>query len=386
MLSPLKKILLLLSLALLMLFPKLSLGNGVIYISQIQITGGEGRTKEDFIELFNSADQPFNLKGFRLVKRTEKGTSDVSIKSWTDDVIIPPRGFYLWANSAFTGIVVTPDVKTSATISNDNGVAIRKGPEDTGEIIDSVSWGKAENGFRKVALDNPGANEALIRSDLYDANSAFVLAAGKPRNSSFSQSADSSTFSSPTATPSSASPQPAPMTAEPTSTPASTPASTPQLALAATGQPSNQTQEISTSSTVTQGLVLGSRTQNSPLDKPVSNTQETTNTAKSGSSFKEAGKDQKTIILEKPQTIIEQAEKLAQGESVGVQNPQTADASKAQKATEPNRKPYGYLILAGLAFLGFCALIYWNIFRKIPDNKGVVAHLPETAKVDKKPL
>jgi hypothetical protein len=73
------------------------------------------------------------LKGYRLVKRAQNGTSDTLIKSWTTDIFIPAYGFYLWANSSFTDISVTPDSTTSETLSDDNGIAIRLGPNDTGD-------------------------------------------------------------------------------------------------------------------------------------------------------------------------------------------------------------------------------------------------------------
>ncbi|MDP3729330.1 MAG: lamin tail domain-containing protein [bacterium] len=118
-----------------------------VVISEVQITGGTGKTTNDFIELYNPTNTAFNLNGYRLVKRTKTGTTDTSIKSWTSDAFIPPRGFYLWANSGYTDIAITPDITTSGTIADDNGIALRLGAEDTGVIIDSVAWGVAENIF-----------------------------------------------------------------------------------------------------------------------------------------------------------------------------------------------------------------------------------------------
>ncbi len=63
--------------------------DSTVVISAVQITGGVGKTAEDFIELFNPTNQPVNLKGFRLVKRTATATADASIKSWTEDTFIP---------------------------------------------------------------------------------------------------------------------------------------------------------------------------------------------------------------------------------------------------------------------------------------------------------
>ena len=147
-----------------------------ILISQIQITGGKGKTDDDFIELYNPTEQQINLKGYRLVKRTGNDTNDSLIKSWTTDALIPGYGFYLWANSSFTDISVSPDSTTSETLSNDNGVAIRLGPNDTGTIVDSVAWGKAQNVFATSSVAfhpnplflnpfplNPSTGQSLLR-------------------------------------------------------------------------------------------------------------------------------------------------------------------------------------------------------------------------------
>ena len=82
-----------------------------------------------------------------MVKRTKTGTTDTSIKSWTDDVYIESKGYYLWANSDYKDISILPNATTSASLANDNGAALRFGVEDTGTIIDSMAWGAAENVF-----------------------------------------------------------------------------------------------------------------------------------------------------------------------------------------------------------------------------------------------
>lgn len=136
-----------------------------ILISEIQITGGAGKTDNDFIELYNPNDASVNLKGYRLVKRTKTGTTDTSIKSWTDDAYIESKSYYLWANSDYKDIFTLPNATTSASLANDNGVALRFGAEDTGTIIDSVAWGAAENAFigAGVFSQNPGASQSIQR-------------------------------------------------------------------------------------------------------------------------------------------------------------------------------------------------------------------------------
>ena len=167
------------------LWPSLAAAESRIFISQAQITGGPGKTAEDFVELFNPSDTPVNLNGYRLVKRTETGTSDFLIKSWITDIYIPARGFYLWANSGFSAISAVPDITTSSgTISDNNGVALRFGESDIGAIVDSIAWGSANNGFMNVSAQNPGVGSALARQDLYGRNSVFAIASSSPRNTS----------------------------------------------------------------------------------------------------------------------------------------------------------------------------------------------------------
>ncbi len=136
-----------------------------ILINEVQITGGIGKTENDFIELYNPNNFQVNLNGYHLVKRTKTGTSDTSIKSWTTDIYIPASGYYLWANRGYADVSAMSDISTVATISNDNGVAIRYGAEDTGTVIDSVAFGGAENIFIEgsVFTTNPGANQSLQR-------------------------------------------------------------------------------------------------------------------------------------------------------------------------------------------------------------------------------
>ncbi len=144
-----------------------------LVISAVQITEGDGKTGHDFIEIYNPIGQDINLKGYRLVKRTKIGTSDASMKSWTDDVYVQAHGWRLWAssdNKAYS-LAIGADDATTATLAADNGIAIRFGAADTGDIIDSAAWGAAENIFKEIAATvNPAANEALVRKPGNGAN------------------------------------------------------------------------------------------------------------------------------------------------------------------------------------------------------------------------
>ena len=156
--------------------PSTGSGQAKILISEIQITGGTGKSNNDFIELYNPNNFQVNLSGYRLVKRTKVGESDTSIKSWTSDAFIPAKGYYLWANSDYADIALAPDAATSVTLANDNGVAVRFGAENTGTIIDSVGWGLAANNFVEMAVfnENPIANQSISRRSENDTNNNSV--------------------------------------------------------------------------------------------------------------------------------------------------------------------------------------------------------------------
>jgi hypothetical protein len=154
-----------------------------IHISQVQITGGKNNTGNDFIEFFNASSSPVNLKGCRLVKRPGNANSDTLVKTWSKDTNIAAKSFYLWANSGFVTIAAKPDVVSSATISDNTGVALRFGAVNIGEIVDAISWGKTDNGFNNVSAQNPGANLSLTRKDLYQPSSDYIIAAATPHNS-----------------------------------------------------------------------------------------------------------------------------------------------------------------------------------------------------------
>ena len=137
-------------------------------ISEVQITGGVGNTTNDFIELYNPLNTPFDLAGYRLVKRTASSTSDSTIKSWnttTTPHTIPPHGFYLWANSGYSSIPTPTDTSTTASIADNNSIALRLGDENTGTVIDSVSWGTVNNSLGEGASlpGNLGANQSYER-------------------------------------------------------------------------------------------------------------------------------------------------------------------------------------------------------------------------------
>lgn len=148
--------------------------NDRLLIVEVQIAAENAF--DDFIKIYNPSDSDIflgNYKGsyLRLVKRTKSSAKDYSIKSWSKDSVanVPAKGFFLWASSKNESFPakIKADSQTSQTLSKDNGVALRIGPENTGELIDSVGWGNFNNILFENAsfYKNPGAGQILSRKE-----------------------------------------------------------------------------------------------------------------------------------------------------------------------------------------------------------------------------
>jgi len=146
-------------------------------IVQVQITGGSGKTTEDFVEIRNMSAREANLKGTKLVKRTAAGKTDTILFSFDSDLTLAPNASVIWANNSLKAAAWTPDVTSDGSIADDNGIALRADDKDAGTIVDSLAWGKAENGYTKVVNINPTANQSIqIQND-----TTYLIAVSNPR-------------------------------------------------------------------------------------------------------------------------------------------------------------------------------------------------------------
>lgn len=230
--------------------------SSTIVISEVQTAGVTAG--DEFIELRNLTNSDINLGEYRLVRRTSAGATDSSIKAFENTDVIPANGYYLWTGDEWSG-TETPDASTSGTLANNNGIALRLGAANTGEVVDSVAWGTSTNAFVEgsVFATNPEAGQSIERvgADTDNNSTNFVInAAPNPQNSQTVPSASptptatpsSEPSSTPTAVPSiepSVEPSPsATATATPTvtSTPTSIPTATPTSTPAATPTPQGQ--------------------------------------------------------------------------------------------------------------------------------------------------
>jgi|GEM_PF-6385405 len=138
-----------------------------LLINEVQISGGAGLTKNDYVKFFNNSPAVIDLKGYRLVKRSATASQDTTIKSWTEPTPLNSRGFYLWANST-DGFAesIGADCSTTATLAENNSLALRRGAEDIGAIVDAISWG--DTALNGLGLDkhypNPESGKIMVNS------------------------------------------------------------------------------------------------------------------------------------------------------------------------------------------------------------------------------
>lgn len=130
-------------------------GGGQVVISGFQVSGGSGRTNEEYVEIFNSSGEVIDLGGWRLAKLTKTGV----MGSWT---YLGP-GFATGTSlAAFSfAVAVHNDAKTlfdgdwyyaSSTLAEDNSVALLN---TAGDVVDLIGWGQSVN-FSDQVLPTAG--------------------------------------------------------------------------------------------------------------------------------------------------------------------------------------------------------------------------------------
>jgi len=253
---------------------KAATDNNNVVISQVQIAGS-GNASQDFIELYNPTLSTIALSGFRLVSRTSTASTDASIVSFQTGDAITAHSYYLWCNTSIA-TALGCDRNTSATIANNNSIALRNGGLDIGTIIDAVTIGVPLHSLGEGSIPaTPSAGQSIIRKasatstantlipggseanfgNGYDtdnnANDFVLLTTSMPRNSA-SPSAiivpTPTTEPTPTPQPTST-PTPTP-TATPTPTPTDTPTPTPTMTPAPTATPTPTPTAIPTATPV----------------------------------------------------------------------------------------------------------------------------------------
>lgn len=129
-------------------------------IVEIQISGEQ--PSQDYVKIYNPTSQVVNLGGYQLRKKTRQGKT-YSIKVFSPEQTIPPKGFFIWANAQnhFAELIKANSL-SQATLSINNSVALLDKQKN---IIDSVSWGDPTLSFSpgKPFPQNPQEQQILKR-------------------------------------------------------------------------------------------------------------------------------------------------------------------------------------------------------------------------------
>lgn len=158
-------------------------------ISEIQIAGQN--IDDEFIELFNSADQDINLTGYKIKKKDKNGEEKplVAVNKFKDKIIKANGHLLLARQNNYLGQVM-PDIWWSKSnyLAADNTIILYN---DQDQIIDKVGWGQAID-FEKQPAQEPAANQSLERKsdtnyvyqDVDDNSQDFLIqTAPNPQNS-----------------------------------------------------------------------------------------------------------------------------------------------------------------------------------------------------------
>jgi DNA/RNA endonuclease G (NUC1) len=117
-------------------------------VSQFQVAGAN--PQDEFIELHNVSSSPADLNGYSLNYRSATGVNDVAMVSWTTSTIVPSGGYYLIANTSYTGSVpsnINYNIATVSMSATGGGIGLRNGAVNVGVVVDSVGYGTATNIF-----------------------------------------------------------------------------------------------------------------------------------------------------------------------------------------------------------------------------------------------
>lgn len=158
-----------------------------VVINEVQITGGTGKSNDDFIELYNTSDKPIDITDWKLEKIIKSGTKSI-IKNFeaplNQKIIIPSGGYFLWACSdgAFKNITLS-EFTSSAILSNDYSIALL---DKENIIIDALAYGTGHAITHNPSIlffSNPVANTSLERN--LNTNTFYIQTNPSPKNNSF---------------------------------------------------------------------------------------------------------------------------------------------------------------------------------------------------------
>ncbi len=147
-----------------------------IVISEVQVAGA--LTGNDFIELYNPTSSDVSLEGLRLAKRSSTGTTSASIVAFASDEVVPAHGYYLWCNTTLS-VALSCDRNTSATVANNNSLALIDGALSGGAVVDAVTFGTVASPLGEgTSLTAPAASTSVERKANSSSDSTSMAPGG----------------------------------------------------------------------------------------------------------------------------------------------------------------------------------------------------------------
>jgi len=146
-----------------------------IVISEVQITGGSGKSTDEFIELYNPTEAAVLMDGWQLMKKTGSGNEYVLVENF-GTVTVPSHSFFLIAHPAGYFGTTQPDLYYSSTnsIADNNTVILL---DNSGTEIDKIGFGSASD-FEGEPVSNPGAHKSVERKACSDSDAETMVEGG----------------------------------------------------------------------------------------------------------------------------------------------------------------------------------------------------------------
>ncbi len=139
-----------------------------LLISEIQVTGTT--VKDEFIELYNPSNQPFDLSGWSIQYHDSQAES-FQKNDFVDNNSIPAYGYFLIANSSYDGYMTADIIHNSFQLSDTGGTIFLVNNQEllteatSTSIVDKISYGSGTYLFPEGTENDSvlGAEQSLER-------------------------------------------------------------------------------------------------------------------------------------------------------------------------------------------------------------------------------
>jgi hypothetical protein len=122
-------------------------GSAVLKLNEF-VTGTTGSAADEFVEIVNAGTAAADLSGYKLVYRSDAGTSDVGLATIPSGTTLAAGAFYLFGGSAYAGSAPPDQSFGTGLASTGGGLALH---DASGAIVDSLGYGNAVNAFVRGA-------------------------------------------------------------------------------------------------------------------------------------------------------------------------------------------------------------------------------------------